>query len=71
MKFKTNAKCGGCSATILATVRALFPESRADLDLASPDKILTVSGIPEDAETAGRLAAAIAASGFQATVLEG
>lgn len=71
MKFKTNAKCGGCSATILGAVRALFPDVQADLDLNSPDKILSVSGIPETAETGDRIVEAISAAGFRAAVLEG
>lgn len=71
MKFKTNAKCGGCSATILAAVRTLFPQAEATLDLTSPDKILTIPGIPENEETAGRIAKAIAAAGFQASLIQG
>ena len=44
MKFKTNAKCGGCSAAIIDALKALAPESEWSVDLASPDKILTYSG---------------------------
>lgn len=70
MKFKTNAKCAGCSATILAAVRGLFPDARASLDLNTPDKVLTITGVAADAETAGRIVQAIAAGGFQASLLE-
>lgn len=69
MKFKTNAKCGGCSATILAAVRALFPQAEATLDLNSPDKILSILGIAENAEIADKIVKVIAAAGFQAVKL--
>lgn len=69
MKFKTNAKCGGCSATILAAVRTLFPQAEATLDLNSPDKILSILGIAENAEIADKIVKAIAAAGFQAVKL--
>lgn len=67
MKFKTNAKCTGCSATICGAVRRIFPDATLNLDLASPDRILSVSGIPEDAESADRIVAAIASVGFSAS----
>lgn len=67
MQFKTNAKCGGCSATITGAVRTLFPEAQLSLDLASPDKVLAVQGLPETDETAERIVKAIAAAGFQAS----
>lgn len=70
MKFKTNAKCAGCSATILGAVRALFPDAEMNLDLASPDKLLTILGIPENPVTSALIAKAVSAAGFQATVVK-
>ena len=69
MKFKTNAKCGGCSATILAAIRVLFPQAEASLDLSSPDKVLSISGISESAETVQKIIKAISGAGFHATQL--
>lgn len=69
MKFKTNAKCAGCSSTIIGAVRNLFPAAELSLDLTSPDKILLVGGVPEDAGTAARIAEAVAAAGFSAALI--
>jgi len=44
MKFKTNAKCGGCEAAIRMKLNGLVSDSDWSLDLNSPDKILTVKG---------------------------
>lgn len=43
MKFKTNAKCGGCEAAIRMKLHGVINESDWSLDLNSPDKILTVN----------------------------
>jgi len=42
MKFKTNAKCGGCEAAIRTKLNEKISGSDWSLDLDSPDKILTV-----------------------------
>lgn len=65
MKFKTNAKCGGCKAAILEGVTKRFPNARWDLDLDSADKVLEVHGIPENAETAAQVEKAIEETGFK------
>lgn len=44
MRFKTNAKCGGCSTAIITSLSTLAPASDWQMDLASPDKILTYTG---------------------------
>lgn len=69
MKFKTNAKCGGCSATILKGVRAQFPNQEWSLDLNSEDKVLEMHGIPDDPTKAAEVEQAIAATGFKGTWL--
>ena len=43
MKFKTNAKCGGCEAAIGFKLNQLINSSDWSLDLSSPDKVLTVA----------------------------
>lgn len=44
MKFKTNAKCAGCEAAIRMKLNGVLPESDWNIDLDSPDKVLTVKG---------------------------
>lgn len=43
MKFKTSAKCGGCEAAIRLKFNGLIADSDWSIDLASPDKLLTVT----------------------------
>ena len=63
MKFKTNAKCGGCSAKIGATLEKHGVQaSEWSLDLASPDKVLTVQGDRSAAE----IIRIVAEAGFKA-----
>ena len=42
LKFKTNAKCGGCVAAIGAKLNKLVKEDAWSIDLKSPDKTLTI-----------------------------
>lgn len=65
MKFKTNAKCAHCEATILENMRSRFPNGQWSMDLDSVDKVLEVHGIPEDAEHASQIEAAVAETGFK------
>lgn len=65
MQFKTNAKCAHCEATILEGMRSRFPNAQWSMDLNSADKVLEVHGIPEDAEHAAKVEAAIAETGFK------
>lgn len=44
MKFKTNAKCGGCSAKIIKSLEKLSPAEMWEIDLTSPDKTLSYKG---------------------------
>lgn len=69
MQFKTNAKCAGCSNTIIAAVNDKFPNAKLELDLESADKVLHVHGIPEDAEHAAQVEKAIEESGFKGSWL--
>ena len=67
MKIKTNAKCAGCSAAIKKALAAIAPAEEWEIDLTSPDRILTYKGTPEPSVDA--VVAAIRAAGFQATPL--
>jgi len=42
MKFKTNAKCGGCEAAMRMKLNNVIKDNQWALDLNSADKILQV-----------------------------
>ncbi len=42
-KFKTNAKCGGCVAKIEASLHAAVARDQWDIDLTTPDRVLTIT----------------------------
>ncbi len=65
MRFKTNAKCAGCSGAILGAVRGKFPNAEWSLDLESTDKVLECHGIPDDSEMAAQVIKTIEETGFQ------
>ncbi|MBD5298598.1 MAG: heavy metal transport/detoxification protein [Bacteroides sp.] len=69
MKFKTNAKCGGCSAAILGAVRSKFPNQEWSLDLDSADKVLEMHGVPDDAAVAAQVEKTVAEAGFNGSWL--
>lgn len=69
MKFKTNAKCGGCSTKILSGVRSKFHDMEWSMDLENADKVLECHGVPDDSEKARQIEAAIAETGFQGSWL--
>ncbi len=49
MKFKTSAKCSGCVAKIDAALEGRLPDGSWNIDLSSPDRILTVEAdVPEE-----------------------
>ncbi len=62
MKFKTNAKCGGCVTAIGNKLNEVIDSSEWSIDLASPDRILTVTAdIPS-----ARVVQAVESAGFKA-----
>lgn len=65
MKFKTNAKCGGCKTAIMNAVQDRFPNTEWSLDLENEDKVLECHGIPEDAEKAAQIVKTIEETGFK------
>lgn len=42
MKFKTNAKCGGCVSAIGAKLNKIMTPEEWSIDLQDPDKVLSV-----------------------------
>lgn len=65
MKFKTNAKCGGCKTAILNAVQSKFPDMQWSMDLDSVDKVLECHGVPEDGEKAAQILKTIEETGFK------
>ena len=64
LKFKTNAKCGGCVAAIGAKLNKLVKEDAWSIDLKSPDKTLTITtDLPET------ILSAVSEAGFKARAL--
>lgn len=67
MKFKTNAKCGGCVAAIGSKLEGLVDENEWSIDLKSADRVLTVTAdIPAEV-----IIAAVEEAGLKAALLEG
>lgn len=66
MKFKTNAKCGGCVAAIGSKLDGLVNEKDWSIDLKSADRVLTVTAdIPAEV-----VMAAVKEAGFKVALLE-
>lgn len=64
MKFKTNAKCGGCASAIRNALKSIAPADQWEFDLESPDRILTFTGTADvDPDEVVRL---IKGAGFKA-----
>lgn len=43
VQFKTNIKCSGCIAAVTPVLNELAGKDNWEVDLLSPDKVLTVS----------------------------
>lgn len=67
MKFKTNAKCGGCSSAILKALAPIAPASDWEIDLASADRVLTYKGSADI--NADDVIKAVTGAGFQCSLL--
>lgn len=66
IQFKTNIKCSGCIATVTPVLNELAGVDNWQVDLASPDKILTVT--KENPDRSG-IRAAIEKAGYKADAL--
>lgn len=70
MKFKTNAKCGGCRSAIFKAVNDKFPNAKLSMDLDDVDKVLEIHGIPEDSATASQVLKTIEETGFKGSWIQ-
>ncbi len=70
MKFKTNAKCGGCKTAILDAMNREFPDGQWSLDLDSDDRVLEVHGIPENQDNAWKVLNVLENTGFKGSWLQ-
>ena len=66
-QFKTNIKCSGCIATVTPVLNTIAGADNWQVDLASPDKVLSISAVNIDKseirnalEKAGYIAEALA-----------
>ncbi|MCF6404840.1 heavy-metal-associated domain-containing protein [Chitinophaga filiformis] len=66
VQFKTNIKCSGCIATVTPVLNEVAGQDNWEVDLQSPDKVLTVS-----TDKAGKeeIQQAIAKVGYKAEAL--
>ena len=64
-RFKTTLKCGGCVAKLTPWMDELIPHGDWEVDLNSPDKIVTVTtGLPAE-----KVIETIESAGFKAQLL--
>lgn len=63
LKFRTSAKCSGCTAKIDGELSKILPAGSWSFDLSNPDKTLTVTDSPVGAE---KIAQAVQAAGYRA-----
>lgn len=66
-QFKTNIKCSGCIATVTPALNEVAGADNWEVDLQSPDKILTVSA---DAVDKSQIRQAIEKAGYKAEELD-
>ena len=62
-KFKTNIKCAGCLAKVSSHLNETAGEDNWEVDINTPEKILTVSA---DEVEESSIILAVKAAGFQA-----
>lgn len=66
IKFKTNIKCSGCVAQVTPTLNKTVGTNNWTVDLANPDRILTVSSSAAKSE---QIKSAIEQAGFKAEAI--
>ncbi|MVM37708.1 heavy metal transport/detoxification protein [Spirosoma sp. HMF3257] len=64
LKFKTNIKCGGCIATVTPFLNEAVGEGHWQVDVQTPDKVLTA-----EASNASVVKQAIEKAGYKAEPL--
>ena len=65
-KFKTTAKCGGCVAKIGETLDKVVARDQWNIDLSTPDRVLTITSDLSD----DRVIELVKEAGFKAEKLE-
>ena len=65
-QFKTNIKCSGCVAKVTPGLNETAGENNWNVDLQSPEKILTISGDSVDKE---KISKALEEAGYHAEEL--
>lgn len=65
-QFKTNIKCSGCVAKVTPGLNESAGENKWNVDLQSPERILTVSGDTVDKE---KISQALEKAGYRADEL--
>ena len=65
LKFRTNAKCGGCVARIGEALGKVVPEGKWSIDLSTPERVLTV----ETDMSAEEIVRIVTEAGYKAEVL--
>lgn len=66
VQFKTNIKCSGCIATVTPALNEVAGQDNWEVDLETPDKILTVSA---DTIDKSQIKKAIEKAGYKAEEL--
>lgn len=66
IRFNTNIKCGGCVAGVTPFLDEAAGKGNWQVDLQSPDRVLTVQTEASEAE----ISRAVAAAGFTAEAAE-
>lgn len=66
VQFKTNIKCSGCIATVTPGLNEVAGQDNWEVDLQSPDKVLTVSTDKADKKA---IQQAIEKAGYKAEAL--
>lgn len=65
LKFRTNAKCGGCVARIGEALGKVVPEGKWSIDLSTPERVLTV----ETDLSAEEIVRIVTEAGYKAEIL--
>lgn len=63
VQFKTNIKCSGCIAAVTPALNEAAGEGKWEVNLSSPDKVLTVSVEKADEE---KIKKAVEGAGYKA-----
>lgn len=66
VQFKTNIKCSGCIATVTPVLNEVAGKDNWEVDLQSPDKLLTVA---TDKASKEEIQQAIKKAGYEAEAI--